>query len=53
MIVGIIGAICAGKETLVQYMVQTYGFEAVNLLVIFKNRLKIKLKELKKQKALQ
>ncbi len=39
MIVGITGALCAGKQTLVKFLVQTYNFEAVNLLEIFKGRL--------------
>jgi len=43
MIVGITGGICVGKQTLVQYLVATYGFEAVNLLTIFKSRLSNKL----------
>ena len=36
MIVGITGAICAGKTSLVMYLIQTYGFEAVNILDIFR-----------------
>lgn len=43
MIVGITGAICAGKTALVMYLVQTYGFEAVNLLEIFRSKLIQKL----------
>lgn len=39
MIVGITGAICAGKKAIAMYLVQTYGFEAVNLLEIFRSRL--------------
>jgi len=39
MIIGITGALCSGKQTLVKYLVQTYNFEAVNLLEIFKARL--------------
>ena len=39
MIVGITGAICAGKTALAMYLVQTYGFEAVNLLEIFRSKL--------------
>lgn len=47
MIVGITGGICVGKHTMVQYLIQTYNFEAVNLLVIFKSKLIQKLKALK------
>lgn len=39
MIVGITGAICSGKETLTTYLVQTHGFEAINVMEIFKLRL--------------
>ena len=39
MIVGITGAICAGKAELAMYLVQTHGFEAINVLDIFKIRL--------------
>jgi dephospho-CoA kinase len=51
MIVGITGGICVGKHTMVQYLIQTYNFEAVNLLIIFKSRLIEKLKILKKSNA--
>ena len=40
MIVGLTGAICAGKYELARYLMQTYGFEAVNLLDTFKQHLK-------------
>ena len=40
MIVGLTGAICAGKYELAKYLMQTYGFEAVNLLDTFKLHLK-------------
>lgn len=40
MIVGITGTICSGKAALARYLVETYGFEAVNILDIFKARLK-------------
>jgi dephospho-CoA kinase len=40
MIVGITGPVCSGKEALVMYLVQTYGFEAVNLQNLFKKKLK-------------
>jgi dCMP deaminase len=50
MIVGITGGICVGKHTMVQYLIQTYNFEAVNLLVIFKSKLSRWLLQMKKQK---
>ena len=40
MIIGLTGAICAGKYELARYLMQTYGFEAVNLLDTFKLHLK-------------
>ena len=39
MIVGITGAICAGKSALAKYLVDTYGFESVNLLDFFRSKL--------------
>jgi dephospho-CoA kinase len=39
MIVGITGAICAGKRALAKYLVETYGFESVNLLEVFRSKL--------------
>ena len=36
MIIGITGAICAGKRAFAEYLVQTYGFEFVDLLELFK-----------------
>lgn len=39
MIIGITGAICAGKEAMATYLVQTHGFEAINVMEIFKLRL--------------
>ena len=39
MIVGITGAICAGKASLALYLAQTHGFEAINVMEIFKLRL--------------
>jgi len=50
MIIGISGTICSGKFSLVQYLVQTYQFEAVNLQHIFKSRLRQKLLQLKNKK---
>lgn len=49
MIVGITGAICSGKSALALYLVQTHGFEAVNVMEIFKLRL-IKQREHAKQR---
>lgn len=45
MIVGITGAICSGKAALVHFLKQTYEFEAVNLLDIFKARLALLRKQ--------
>jgi len=54
MIVGITGAICAGKTPLAMYLVQTYGFEAVNLLDIFRSRVKQQLaKKEKTEEAIE
>ena len=39
MIIGITGSLCSGKTELAKYLVQTYDFEAVNLLDVFKKRL--------------
>ena len=39
MIVGITGAICSGKAALALYLAQTHGFDAVNVMEIFKLRL--------------
>lgn len=39
MIVGLTGSICSGKETLAKYLVEVYGFEAVNILDLFKQRI--------------
>jgi dephospho-CoA kinase len=36
MIVGLTGSICSGKETLANYLVEVYGFEAINILQLFK-----------------
>jgi len=48
MIVGITGAVCSGKSTLALYLVKTYGFEAVNVMEIFKQR----LRQLRAEKSL-
>lgn len=39
MIVGLTGSICSGKETLAQYLVQQYGFEAINILDLFRQEI--------------
>ena len=36
MIIGITGAICAGKQAFAKYLEEKYGFELVNLLELFK-----------------
>lgn len=36
MIIGITGAICAGKRAFAEYLAEKYGFELVNLLELFK-----------------
>jgi dephospho-CoA kinase len=46
MIVGLIGSICSGKETLAKYLVEEYGFEAINILDLFRERI---AEEMKKQ----
>ena len=38
MIVGLVGAICSGKEALALYLKEHYGFECINLLALFKER---------------
>ena len=50
MIIGITGAICSGKHTFAQYLVDKYGFEVVNLLDLFKHELK-KIGKKKSQKS--
>lgn len=40
MIIGITGAICAGKRELALYLAKKYGFELVDLLTLFKRKLK-------------
>ena len=39
MIVGLTGPICSGKETLAQYLVKTYQFEAINILELFRDKI--------------
>ena len=39
MIVGLTGQICSGKETLAEYLVQAYGFQAINILELFRQRI--------------
>ena len=50
MIVGLTGSICSGKETLAKYLVEVYGFEAVNILDLFKQRITELQKENKGKK---
>jgi dephospho-CoA kinase len=40
MIIGITGPICAGKTTLVDYLKQSYSFQAINFEAIFKAKLR-------------
>lgn len=40
MIIGLTGAICAGKNEFAQYLVKKYGFKSINLLKYFKEELK-------------
>ena len=39
MIVGLTGPICSGKETLANFLVEKYGFEAINILELFRIKL--------------
>jgi len=39
MIIGITGAICAGKRAFAEYLVKTYSFEFVDLLELFRREL--------------
>ena len=39
MIVGLTGPICSGKETLAKYLVEQYGFEAINILDLFRQEI--------------
>ena len=38
MIVGLIGPISSGKETLAEYLVKEFDFEAVNILELFRQK---------------
>lgn len=40
MIVGLTGAICAGKKEFAEYLVKKYGFKQLNLINYFKKELK-------------
>ena len=53
MIIGITGAICVGKTEFARYLIQTYGFEAINVLEIFKLRFRKEYKEAKRLKQLK
>ena len=50
MIIGITGAICVGKTEFARYLIQTYGFEAINVLEIFKLRFRKEYNEARKLK---
>jgi len=39
MIVGLTGSICSGKETLAKYLVEVCGFEQINILDLFKQKI--------------
>ena len=53
MIVGITGAICSGKSIFTLYLTQTHGFEAINVMEIFKLRLIKKLREQRRAKRMK
>ncbi len=53
MIVGITGAICSGKQALALYLVQTHGFEAINVMEIFKIRLRKLRADRRKKRGMQ
>ena len=54
MIIGLTGAICAGKSEFAKYLLQTYGFEAVNLIELFKLHLQeMQAKEKEKELVTQ
>ena len=40
MIVGLVGPICSGKESLAKYLVENFGFEAINILDLFREAIK-------------
>ena len=39
MIVGLTGSICSGKETMADYLVNTYNFKKVNILELFRKHI--------------
>ena len=39
MIVGLTGSICSGKETMARYLVEKHGFQAVNILDLFREHI--------------
>ena len=53
MIVGITGAICSGKSAFAHYLAQTHGFEAINVMEMFKLRLMKQRREARKRRAAQ
>ena len=50
MIVGITGAICSGKSAFALYLAQTHGFEAINVMEMFKLHLIKQRKEARKKR---
>ena len=40
MIIGITGAICAGKRTFAEYLAKIYGFDLIDMLELFRLELK-------------
>lgn len=39
MIVGLTGSICAGKETMADYLVKNCGFQKINLVELFREEI--------------
>jgi len=50
MIIGITGGLCSGKKTLVNFLLESYKFEGVNIEEIFKHRLREILQKERKEK---
>ena len=53
MIVGVTGAICCGKYSMALYLMQTHGFEAINVMEIFKLRLMKQRKNARARRTLR
>ena len=49
MIVGLTGSICSGKETLALFLVENYGFEAINILELFKKAISEQIQKEKEE----